>query len=429
MAVLDRRKLVMASAAALVATPRPAHAQRSGRGGFAQQRLAQIPGVLQRYIDAGTAAGFVTLIYRHGQIAQVNAVGLADREAQTPMRRDTIFRLASMTKPITCVAALTLMEQGRIGLNEPVDRWLPELANARVLNDPNGPLDHTHPAPRSITLADLLTHSSGVAGMSATGALAQAMTGLRADNPNADEWLRRLVALPLAYDPGSHFNYGTSHDVLGVLIERISGRPFRDYLQTAIFDPLGMRETNFWLPPEKQARLAALYRREPADGPLTPVSRPVPTAPQNFDYGAGGLVSTADDYLQFAKMLLNDGRAGDTRILTRPTVRLMTTNWLTPEQRAAGFVGDPTFWASQGFGLGVSVTDDISRLGYNPYSSPGAFGWPGATGVWWRADPTEDMVTIFMIQSANPASTVGPGDLRTPPSVAFANMAYSAIES
>jgi CubicO group peptidase (beta-lactamase class C family) len=273
------------------------------------------------------------------------------------------------------------------------------------------------------------------------------MGNIRHGDPTLDEWLKGLGAIPLAYDPGSTFNYGTSFDVLGVLIQRISGKSFGEYLKTAIFDPLGMKDTGFWLPKEKQDRLAAIYGRDPQTGKYVLASRPIPTAPMNFASGAGGLVSTADDYLQFAKVLLNKGRSRDVRLLSHPTIAMMTTNWLTPEQRKAGFVGISDFWASQGFGLGVSITDDVSRLGRNPYTSNGSFGWNGATGVSWRADPEEDMIPIYMVQNAGavpnaaargaapptpptiPAANQSRAAMRTPAVVAFFDMAYDAIDA
>jgi CubicO group peptidase (beta-lactamase class C family) len=429
---IDRRGLLVGGTAMMGASfssPLIAAAPRLTPGGFAADELARIPALLQSYVDDGSVAGMVTLLLRKGQVAQVNAVGFQDLEARTPMRRDTIFRLASSTKPITCAAALTLVDQGKLGLYDPIDRWLPELASRRVLVDPSGDLGNTRPAVRWITVVDLLTHRAGLAGQTATGALAQAMGRLREGDPTFDVWLQRLGELPLAYQPGERFNYGTSHDVLGALIARVSGQSFEGYLKTAIFDPLGMKDTAFSVPAEKRGRLAQLYRHE--GGKLTPTGQPLPTSRPNFQGGAGALVSTVDDYLQFARMLLNKGRLGDVRILDRPTVAMMTANWLTPEQIGHGFVGNLQFWESQGYGLGVSVTTDIARLDplRNTFSSVGSFGWPGAFGTYWRADPVEDLIAIYMVQSASggaPAASAGPA--RTPPVIAFTHAAYDAIE-
>jgi CubicO group peptidase (beta-lactamase class C family) len=411
-------------------------ATRLAPGGFSAEGLAPLNSTLQAYVDEGIEAGFVTLVYRHGVIAQVDTIGWQDREAKIPMKRDTIFRLASMTKPVTCAAALTLVDRGKIGLNERVDKWLPEFADARVLNAADGPLADTHPAPRPIILSDLLTHRSGIVGEMNSGPIAEASRTARRNDPSFDEWLKRLAALPLVHDPGAHFTYGTSHEVLGILIERITGQRFGDYLKTAIFDPLGMKDTAFFVPPEKRGRLAVVYSPD-ASGKLVRADEPVASAPPKKPNGAGGLVSTADDYLRFARMLLGQGRYRDVRILARRTVAQMATNWLTPQQRAEGFVGLRDFWAGQGFGLGVSVTDDVARLAA-PYSSKGSFGWPGRTGVWWRVDPVEDMVLIYLVQNPGPANVTtrpagstapGPVAARRPPAVAaFADQAYRAIE-
>lgn len=426
-----RRHILVGSTAAACGLALPQvlrAAPRFAPGGFSAERLAAIPPLLQTYVDDGSFAGIVTLIYRKGEIAQVVAVGEADIEAGVPMRRNTIFRLASMTKPITAVAALTLVDQGKIGLNDPIDRWIPELASPRVINDPLGPLGNTHPAPRPITVADLLTHRSGIAGQFDRGELAQPVAALRDGDPTFDAWIKRLAALPLAYDPGTRFNYGTSFDVLGVLVSRITGLSLEDYMRQAIFEPLGMVDTAFWVPPAKRARLAVVYDRDPRTGRPVRAARDAPSSPPNFQAGSGKLFSTADDSLKFARMLLGNGRLGDRRVLDRPTVAMMTTNWLTPAQLAQGFVGQSDFWASQGFGLGVSVTTDLAKLDpmRNPYSSVGSFGWPGSTGVYWRADPVEDLVAVLMVQSANPGAR-GPGQPRTPAVVAFARAAYAAI--
>jgi CubicO group peptidase (beta-lactamase class C family) len=432
--LVNRRRVLAGSGAAVLGaglSSRLIAAPRLAPGGFAAERLAQIPPLLQSYVDDGSIAGAVTLLYRQGEIAQVAAVGYRDIAARAPMRHDTIFRLASMTKPITAAATLTLVDQGKIGLLDPIDRWLPELANPRVLDAADGALGRTHPAPRPITVADLLTHRSGVAGQFETGPLARATAGLRDGDPTFDVWLKRLAGLPLAYDPGTRFNYGTSHDVLGALISRVTGMSFEDYLRQAIFAPLGMTDTAFWVPQAKRGRLAEIYDRDPQTGRQVPASRPVPTAAPVFQSGSGALLSTVDDYLKFARMLLGKGRLGDTRILSRPTVAMMTTNWLSPAQLAQGFVGQADFWASQGFGLGVSVTTDVAKLdpARNVYSSVGSFGWPGSTGVYWRADPVEDLIAIYMIQTANPSAPAGPvGRQRQAPVIAFGSAAYAAIE-
>jgi CubicO group peptidase (beta-lactamase class C family) len=428
---LGRRRLLASSAAgAITAVPLGhAFAAKPGPGGFSPERLKAVTAAMQAAVDRGDTAGVVTLLYRHGEVAQVNAVGSQDEAARTPMRRDSIFRIASMTKPIVAVATLMLIEEGKLSLGDKVETYLPELANQKVLANPTDPLDSARPAQRGTTITDLLTHRSGIctpdtAGGPLTAALKEVDAAGYAMGP--DEWLKRLGGLPLAYEPGSRFNYGNSFDVLGFLIARVAGTSLPDLLATRIFGPLGMKDTTFFVPADKMARLATNYglSDRPA-GKRIVTDQPGPSSrwakPPIFPQGAGGLVSTADDYLAFARMLLNKGKLGDTRLLTHKSVALMTSNYLTPEQRRTPFVG-LDFWAGQGFGLGVSVVDDVAKQERTPfgYSSAGSFGWPGAFGTWWQADPKEDMIQIFMVQMAA-------ADPHTPVR-AFQALSYAAID-
>src|SRR5581483_4908867 len=278
------------------------------------------------------AVGLVTLLFRHGEIAQVNALGWRDREAKAPMQRDTIFRIASMTKPITGVATMMLVEEGKIALADKVEKWLPELANPKVLNAPGGPIDQTHPAARPIILSDLMTHRSGIVyDFTSTGPLNEALEKALPRGQSAkfspDEWMKRLGTVPLAFDPGTRWNYGLSFDVLGVLIERISGMPFPEFLRSRIFQPLGMKDTGLFVAKEKLGRVAALYGTDDA-GKRVAAPFPSPDAPPAFASGGGALLSTADDYCRFARMLKDLGKLEGTRLLARDSVELMTTNWL-----------------------------------------------------------------------------------------------------
>ena len=411
---IGRRAVLAGASATGMALALPAFA-KPGLGGFSPEGLKAVTAAMQGAIDKGDCAGVVTLLYRHGEIAQVNAIGWQDEAAKTPMRRDTIFRIASMTKPVVSVATLILMEEGKLALTDPVEKFLPELANRKLLPDPAAPLESAQPSPRGITVLDLLTHRSGIVTPDTTpGPLVTALKDADASKAmGTDEWIKRVGALPLAYEPGTRFNYGNSFDVLGVLIARAAGTTLSELLEARIFKPLGMKDTGFWVPADKMARFATNYGVDPqtkkrivAD-PSGPQSRWA--KPPAFPAGAGGLVSTADDYLALARMLLNKGRVGDVRILSHESVTLMTANELTPEQRKTPFAGFE-FWAGQGFGLGVSVVDDVARQARSPfgYSSAGSFGWPGAFGTWWQADPKEDMVQIFMVQmpAADPRSPV-----------------------
>jgi len=423
---ISRRGVLAGASVAGVMASMPAFA-KAGPGGFSPEGLKGVTGAMQAAIDRGDAAGVVTLLYRHGEIAQVDAVGYQDEAAKTPMRRATIFRIASMTKPITAVATLMLIEEGKFGLSTPVENILPELADRKLLAGPADPLNTAKPAPHGILVSDLLTHRSGIVTPdTAPGPLVEALKEAdKAREIGPDEWIKRVGALPLAYEPGTRFNYGNSFDVLGVLVARASGMTLADFLEARIFKPLGMKDTGFFVPADKMARLAVNYGVDPqtrkrivAD-PSGPASRWAKSPA--FPAGAGGLVSTADDYLAFAKMLLGKGRSGDIRLLSHETVALMTSNWLTPDQRKMPFSG-LDFWAGQGFGLGVSVVDDVARQVRTPfgYSSAGSFGWPGAWGTWWQADPKEDMIQIFLVQL--PAA-----DPRTPVR-AFQQASYRAID-
>lgn len=391
-------------------------------GGFSADGLKRVSAALKPIVDQGEAVGLVTLLYRRGEVAQVDTLGWRDREAKAPMSRDSIFRIASMTKPLVSVATLMLVEEGKLKLTDSVARWLPELANMKVLRSPTGPIEDTVPASRPITVLDLLTHRSGLTyAFMSNGALAKALTEL--GDPTVDyspdTWIKNLSSIPLTVDVGSQFQYGLSFEVLGVLIERISGMPFQNFMQTRLFAPLGMNDTAFYVPKEKINRVAALYAFA-KDGTRPVLPRKVRDTPPKFASGGGGVYSTADDYLKFAKLLLGKGKSGDVRLLSRKTVELMTSNWLTPEQRKIPFSG-LDFWAGQGFGLGVAVVDNVVRYSALGTASNGTFYWPGIHGTWWMADPEEDMVMIYMVQNSPGAQGVNGW-------AAFQAAAYRAID-
>jgi len=371
--------------------------------GFSREGLSKIRPALQGVIDNGLLSGAVTLLWRNGQIADVTTVGRRDIAADLPMTRDTLFRIASMTKPVTSVAAMMLVEEGKLKLDDPITRWLPEFADMQVLKDAQGPLDATYPAPRDITVDDLMTHRSGLAyGFTSIGPIAYAHQKALGDVLNIatgpDAWLAALGELPLSYAPGERFHYSHATDVLGFLIGRIEGKPFRDVLFERIFQPLGMVDTDFYVPPGKREREAVVYKLE-EDGRLSPVPFKTHDTPPAFAGGGGGLVSTADDYLKFARLLLGKGEVDGVRLLQTETVELMTANRLTDAQREIPFMGIP-FWGGQGFGLGLSVITDAAKQAWMGPGSDGAFGWPGAFGTWWRADPAENMVMIYLVQNS-----------------------------
>jgi CubicO group peptidase (beta-lactamase class C family) len=321
------------------------------------------------------------------------------------MRRDTIFRITSMTKPITAAAALILVEECRVRLDDPVDRWLPELAGRRVLRRPDGPLDDTVAADRAITLRDLLTFRMGL-GMIAHGdpwpiQLAERALGTVGFGPpnvacpdDPDEWMRKIGTLPLQHQPGAAWQYGLGSYVLGVLIARVAGQPFEEFLRERIFGPLGMKDTGFTVPAARLDRFATAYRFDAAAGGLAAVDDAAASAwarPPAFPDGGAGLVSTADDFLAFGRMLLEKGRHGRERILSRASVETMTTDQLTPAQKT----GDAAlFLDARGWGFGVAI--DTARTDLP--SVPGRFGWDGGYGTSWATDPREELVAILMTQ-------------------------------
>lgn len=389
-----------------------------GRGrGFDPGKLAEVSPALQQFIDRRELAGSVTLTSHRGEIVQSEALGWSDIETKTAMRPDTLFRIASMTKPITSVAALMLVEQGRIALSDPISRWIPELAEPRVMRHAAGPLEDTVPAQREITLEDLLTHRSGIAyAFFSEGPLKQAYEEALGDPAmtrlKPDEWLAALGTLPLAYQPGELFHYGHSTDVLGFLIGRLLGKPLRRVLREMIFAPLGMVSTDFWLPRDKRSRLASLYRYDETAGQLARVLTDMYDEPPAYTPGGGGLISSAPDYHRFALMLLGEGEHGGVRLLKPETVQLMRTNRLTNVQRQVPFAGMP-LWQKSGFGLGLSIAEDPID---NPYAcgAPGSITWPGIFGTWWQADPVHDLIMIYLIQhqvpvSANSGATIATG--------------------
>ncbi len=373
--------------------------------GFNRDALAGVAPALKGLVDQQALSGMVTLVWRRGEIVQVDAIGHRDIEAGLPMERDTLFRIASMTKPVTTLAALMLVEEGKLKLDDPITKWLPEFKDMKVLTDATGPLDSTVAAARDITVEDLMTHRSGLAyGFTSLGPIAHAheeKLGSALANPHTpDEWMTRLGALPLSYQPGERFHYSHATDVLGFLVARIEGKPLGQVLKERIFDPLGMHDTGFWTPHEKRGRLAKLYAAKP-EGGLKDVSWDDPDTPPAFEGGGGGLVSTVDDYLKFARLMLGRGEVDGVRLVKPETIDQMTSNRLTDEQRGHAFLGMP-FWLSQGFGLGASMILDAEKHQWMGAGGEGAFGWPGAFGTWWQADPANDLILIYLIQDSMP---------------------------
>ena len=354
---------------------------------------------IEEAVASGLLAGAVTLVWHRGEVLQTNAIGHRDVDAGLPMRRDTIFRIASMTKPVTVAAAMTLVQEGRIALSDPVGRWLPELAEMRVLAEPTGPLDRTVPARRPITIEDLMTHRSGLAyAFSVTGPIgrAYAQLSLRQD---ADHWLAEVAGLPLVHQPGERLTYSHATEVLGIALSRIEGKPLHTVLDERILAPLGMADSGFFISGDKRDRAATMYRLDAREGLRHDAMGPIPVREPRFCQGGASLVSTADDYLRFARMLLGGGEVDGVRVLSEESVRLMRTDRLTEEQKRQPFLGAP-FWVGRGFGLNLSVVTDPSKSQrlFGP-GGAGTFNWPGAYGTWWQADPANDLILIYLIQN------------------------------
>lgn len=350
--------------------------------------------------DAGLLSGAVTLVWQRGKVLQINEIGYRDVDAGLPMRQDTLFRIASMTKPVTVAAVMSLVDEGRLTLKDPIARWAPELADVRVLDDPRGPLDRTHPAQRAILIEDLLTHTSGLAyGFSVSGPISRAYVRLPF-NQGPDAWLTELAKLPLVHQPGERVTYSHSIDLLGVIASRVEGKPFHQVLDERVLGPAGMTDTGFFVTEEARRRAATMYRIDERGALRHDVMGTPHIKPPSFCNAGGGLWSTAGDYLRFVRMLLGDGTVDGVRVLSAESARLMRTDRLTPEHKRHDFLGAP-YWVGRGFGLNLSVVTDPARSA--PLFGPGGLGtfsWPGAYGTWWQADPAaDDLVLLYLIQN------------------------------
>lgn len=387
--------LVVAAAAQDLPTAKPEAV------GLSSERLERIGATVQRSIDDKRIAGAVTLVVRHGKVAWFKSQGMMDREAGKAMRPDAMFRICSMTKPITSVAVMILYEEGRFLLDDPVSKYLPEFKNPKVLVKPASGEPYTIPASKEITIRDLLRHTSGITynwneDLGPMYEKAGVASGLLQYDGTIGDSVKHLAGLPLLFNPGDRFEYSLGVDVLGRLVEVVSGMPLDEFFRTRIFEPLGMKDTYFFPPENKLERLATAYTYYPEKGlnrfPDTPIregsfvySADYPTrGPKKLFSGGAGLVSTATDYARLCQMMLDGGKAGNTRLLSRKSVELMTSDTL-------GKISP-----DQGFGLGFGIAGvkaPLSELG-----SVGEYNWGGFFYTSFSIDPKEQMIVIFMAQ-------------------------------
>jgi len=375
--------------------------------GLSSQRLARIRDHVQRYIDAGKVSGTLTLVARHGQIAYWEPQGHLELERRRPMQRETVFRIYSMSKPITSVALMMLYEQGLFQLDDPVHKFIPAWKDLRVFVSGNYPTFISAPAERPVSIRDLLSHTSGLtygfmertnvdAAYRALGVGDRAKPGY-----TLADMVAQLAELPLEFSPGTRWNYSVSTDVLGYLVEVISGQRFDVYLRDQVFQPLGMTDTGFTIADDQLPRFACNYQRQ-ADGRVQLIDSPERSQyrSQSLFSGGGGLVSTVGDYFRFTSMLRHRGELDGVRLLGRKTLELMTMNHLPGGQdltqlaRAGQFT--ETAYAGVGFGLGFSVMLDPTRA--QIVGSPGEYAWGGAASTAFWVDPVEDLIAIFMTQ-------------------------------
>ena len=390
--------------------------------GFDPALLECVKPTMQGYIDTGRIAGLSTLVARQGRVVQLECFGSADLERKRPMREDTIHRIYSMSKPVTVAAALTLCERGLFRINDPIDEYIPSFKDMTVVDESGG---DPKPASGPVTIRHLLTHTSGLSytaeGTAAAGfykEIGEAMD----ENTTTAEAVDAIAGAPLLFQPGEHWHYGFSIDVIGRLVEVISGKRLGQYLRDEIFAPLGMDDSGFFVTVGQATRLAALYgpkddKRKDLDDNLSLLEDPEKSrwlGPRAMEEGGGGLVSTITDYARFAQMLANGGTLDGTRILGRKTINLMSTDHLLDQHKKDYDWPDHRGYS---FGLGVRVMEDLAPAGSN--GSIGEYGWAGLAGTWVWIDPAEELIALFMPQLIP--------DMYYPAARQFSTIVYSAL--
>ena len=374
---------------------------------MASARLPRIHDTVQRYLDAGQLAGAVTLVARRGRVAHFEAHGVMDLDAKTPMRKDAIFRIASMSKPVTGVAIAMLIEEGKVRLTDPVSRFIPSFKDTQVAVIKPGyvapavpagqpapiPDYYSVPATREITVKDLLTHTSGLESGSLGNRLGGRIAPRDVTKTLADQ-VPNLAKVPLDFQPGSQWTYSllAGMDTLSRIVEIAAGQTYEQFLKQRLFEPLGMKDTGFFVPADKVSRIAGLYHRTPKG--IEKADTPAWLATKTFFSGGGGLWSTAEDYAQFAQMLVNGGELNGTRILGPRTIEYMATNQVGTLYTGAGAGG-----RAEGLGFGLSMEVVLDNVRANRRTSNGSFGWDGAFGTHFWVDSNEKLIGVLMVQT------------------------------
>ncbi len=368
--------------------------------GFSADRLTRLDQAMQALVDSRQLAGIVTVLARHGKIVEEKTYGYADLAGQKAMQKDAIVRIYSMTKPITGIAMMMLYEEGKWKPSDPISRYIPEFRDLKVFSgvdkDGNPTYDKPGHAP---TMGELMSHSAGftygVFGSTPVDKMYQEAQLLAA--PSLKDFIDRVSKLPLLYQPGEAWVYSVSVDIQGYLVEKLSGKPFPEFLRTRIFEPLGMKDTGFYVPEDKLSRVAAIYQGGPAG--LAPMPRdPDISKPPGLPSGGGGLYSTARDYLRFAQMVLNGGQLDGVRLVAPSSVELMRSNHVSDEVKNANKFGIGLYRMQPGLGFGYdfAILEDPLRLGST--AGKGTFLWDGIAGTWFWIDPTNDVIFVGMIQ-------------------------------
>jgi CubicO group peptidase (beta-lactamase class C family) len=391
----------------------------NAKGGFSQKRLANVDDYLKRIIDQGEVVGDGALIIRHGEEAYCRSFGVQDREKNIPMTNDSIYRIYSMSKTFTIVTAMTLYEKGLFKLHDPIGEFIPAFKDVKVAVHTDRGQVQIVPAKSPVTFEHLFTMTSGIPYPGQDSYSARTALELRSrskESVTTRELAELTAQVPLCFHPGEYWMYGFSHDVLGALVELLSGKTLGLYMKEVILDPLELLDTGFFVSGDKRSRLAKAYERtegglkEKTD--LDPVALSAPA----FESGGGGLCSTLRDVGRYGLMLLNNGKLGNVRILSRKTLELIKRNHIAPSQKLEQF-GFPS-QAGYGYGLGVRTMTDTAAAGLN--GSPGEWAWDGMLGTWYCVDPAEDMVAVFLVQRY-------PGGNENLPK-RFAQTVYGAID-